>query len=282
SIWRNHRRLLNPAFSQVVLDSFIGVFNSQSRRLVEALDKEIAKGPFDHWVLEKRKTDYLKNMETCKNDKTGAFTDREIREHVDTMIVGGHDTSANVLMITLVLIGSFPEVQEKIFEELRQVFGKDDRDVTKQDLSQLVYTEAVLKESMRIYPIVPVTARMLDKDVKLKNCTLTRGRTCFTFVYGVHRHPVWGSDAEEFKPERWLDPTTLPESPHAFAAFNMGRRICIGKSYAYMSMKTTLAHLMRRYKIQADHTKLKFKIDVMLKPSDGHSISIQRREEDEL
>ncbi|XP_050685629.1 cytochrome P450 4C1-like [Leptidea sinapis] len=149
SIWRNHRRLLNPAFSQVVLDSFIGVFNSQSRRLVEALDKEIAKGPFDHWVytrhnaleticltalgvdftekavlnseyvkaaevifnviverfqkfwlhskllfkwsslrkkqdallkilhnlsitvLEKRKTDYLKNMETCKNDKTG-------------------------------------------------------------------------------------------------------------------------------------------------------------------------------------------------------------------
>ncbi|XP_022123240.2 cytochrome P450 4C1-like [Pieris rapae] len=374
SIWRHHRRLLNPAFSQVVLDSFLGVFNSQSRRLVDDLKKEVGKGPFDHWVytrhnaleticltalgidftekgvlntqyvkateqifnvfverfqkfwlhndyiyqwsglrkkqdslleilhnmsytvLQKRKADYLKRLETGQvEEKTGtkfkpfmdlllelavekgAFNDREIQEHVDTMIVGGHDTSASVLMFTLLLIGSHPDVQDKIVEEIKDVFGDDDRDVTKHDLSQLIYLEAVIKESMRIYPIVPVTARVLDRDLKLKTYTLSKGRTCFMFVYGIHRHPMWGEDREEFKPERWLDPARLPECPTAFAAFNMGRRICIGKSYAYMSMKTTLAHLMRHYKVKGDHTKLTLKIDVMLKPEAGHHISIEKR-----
>ncbi|KPJ03616.1 Cytochrome P450 4C1 [Papilio xuthus] len=432
-IWRHHRKLLNPAFSQLVLDGFQGVFNSQSRRLVRDMASEAGKGPFDHWaytrrnaleticltalgvdfcensvlnsqyehaaeqmfnvlverfqkvwlhsdflynwsslkkkqercleilhnmsntVLRTRKASYLSNKKNGLEASTGtkfktfldlllelsiekgAFNDLEIREQVDTMIVAGHDTSANVLMFTLVMIGSYPKVQERIFEELYDIFGNDDRDVTKQDLSQLVYLEAVLKETMRVYPIVPVTARWLDRNVKLKNYTLTAGRTCLMFVYGVHRHAMWGPDAEEFKPERWLDPATLPHCPNAFAAFNMGRRICIenytltagrtclmfvygvhrhamwgpdaeefkperwlepatlphcpnafaafnmgrriciGKTYAYSSMKTTLAHLLRHYRVQADHNKMILKLDVMLKPEYGHLISIEKR-----
>lgn len=50
SIWKNHRKILNPAFGQIVLDRFMGVFNSQSRKLVDALDKEVGKGMFDHWM----------------------------------------------------------------------------------------------------------------------------------------------------------------------------------------------------------------------------------------
>ncbi|XP_041985201.1 cytochrome P450 4C1-like [Aricia agestis] len=377
SIWRVHRKLLNPAFSQIVLDGFLDLLNRQARRLVKDLSAEVGKGPFDHWVytrhnaieticltalgvdfsdktiltaeyvqatekilnvfverflkiwwhnnflydfsnlkkkqdellkilhhmsitvLKKRKAEYLKNRnnveETEKPTITGvkfkpfmdlllelsiekgAFDDREIREHIDTMIIGGHDTSAAVLMFSLLLIGSYPEVQEKIFDELREVFGDDDRDASKHDLSQLVYLEAVLKESMRIYPIVPVIARALDKDVKLRHCTLSAGRTCFMLVCGIHRYPCWGPDSAQFKPERWLDQANLPEHPGAFAAFSMGRRICIGKSYAYMSMKTTLAHVLRHYKVKGDHSKLTLKMDVMLKPVGGHHISIERR-----
>ncbi|CAG5014180.1 unnamed protein product [Parnassius apollo] len=373
SVWKRHRKLINPSFSQMVLDGFLGVFNSQSRRLVKDLEMEVGKGPFDHlvytrrnaletvclttmgvdvrqdsvlnsqyeeaienilsilierfqkfwlhndfiysWstlkkkedqclrilhnmsntVLQARKAAYINNkkngLETSGGAKhkaflelllelsieTGALNDIEIREEVDKMIVAAHDTTANVLMYTLVLIGSYTKVQERIFEELHNVFGEDDRDVTKQDLSRLVYLEAVLKESMRIYPIVPVTARILDKDVKLKNYTLTAGRTCFVFIYGIHRHPMWGDDAEEFKPERWLDSATLPSCPTAFAAFNMGRRVCIGKPFAIMSMKTTLAHVLRHYRVKGDHTKIKTKIDMVLKSVYGHHISIERR-----
>ncbi|CAH0721107.1 unnamed protein product, partial [Brenthis ino] len=213
-IWKEHRKLLNPAFSQVVLDGFLDVFNKQARRLVKDLEKEIGKGPFDHcvytrhnaleticltalgvdftdkivlnnqyvnavekifnvlvdrfqtlwlhnnfiysWsslrkkqdgylkilhkmsdtVLKKKKADYSKNNNPNKEEKTrglkfkpfmdlllelaiekGVFNDREIREHVDTMILGGHDTTASVLMYSMLLVGSYPHVQERIFEE---------------------------------------------------------------------------------------------------------------------------------------------------------------------
>uniref|UniRef100_A0A2A4JSD1 Cytochrome P450 n=1 Tax=Heliothis virescens TaxID=7102 RepID=A0A2A4JSD1_HELVI len=372
SIWKNHRKLLNPAFSQILLDTFMGVFNSQSRKLVKDMEKEAGKGLFDHWtytrhnaleticltalgvdftdsnlnskyveaaelifntiverftkfwwhspytfawsnvkkkqdaclkilhnmsntVLQKRKSEFNGNICAARSIipgskfkpfmdllldlsvEKGVFNDREIREHVDTMIVGGHDTSANVLMFTFILLGSHPEAQEKAFAEVREVLGDGDRDVEKADLSKLVYLEAVLKESMRVFTIVPVLARKLDKDVKLKNYTLSAGRTCFLFVFGLHKHPMWGPDVNEFKPERWLEPGKLPENPNAFAAFSVGRRQCIGKAYALMSMKTTLAHVVRHYKIKADHTKVRLKLDVMLKPDAGHCVSIERR-----
>ncbi|KAJ2940595.1 hypothetical protein O0L34_g6536 [Tuta absoluta] len=374
SIWRNHRKLLNPAFSSVVLDGFLGVFNKQARRLVRDLEREVGRGPFDHWtytrhnaleticltalgvdftdhtllnreyvaateemfnvlverfqnilmhnhwmyswtrlkkkqdrlleilhnmayvVLQRRRSEMDgKVVEQLTEKKLGskfkafldllleltveknAFTDQEIRQQVDTMIVGGHDTSASVLMYTMVMIGSYPHVQERIYKELEEVFGDSDRDAEKHDLCKLVYLEAVIKESMRVIPIVPVVARKLDRNIKLKNCTLSAGRTCFIFLYGVNRHPIWGEDAQEFKPERWLDPATMPDHPTAFAGFSMGRRHCIGKAYALMSMKTTLAHVMRYYRIKGDYTKLELKLDVMLKPVGGHHITIDRR-----
>ncbi|KAH9644651.1 hypothetical protein HF086_011820, partial [Spodoptera exigua] len=331
SIWKNHRKFLNPAFSQILLDTFMGVFNSQSRKLVKELEKEAGKGLFDHWtytrhnaleticltalgvdftdsnlnsqyveatevilntiverfmkfwwhspytfawsnvkkkqdeclkilhnmsnmVLQRRKSEFNGNVCAERSIipgtkfkafmdlllelsvEKGVFNDREIREHVDTMIVGGHDTSANVLMFTMILLGSHPEVQEKAYAEVQEVLGGD-RDVEKTDLSQMVYLEAVLKESMRVFTIVPVLARKLDRDVKL--------------------------NVNEFIPERWLEPGRLPENPNAFAAFSVGRRQCIGKAYALMSMKTTLAHLIRRYKIKADHTKTIIKIMIV-------------------
>ncbi|XP_069363043.1 cytochrome P450 4V2-like [Maniola hyperantus] len=248
-------------------------------------------------VLKKRKAEYLNNKlnkvteDTTKGPKfrpfmdlllelaieKGAFNDQEIREHVDTMLFGGHDTSATVLMYTILLVGSYHEVQQKIFEELHDVFGDEDREVTKQDLLRLVYLEAVLKESIRIYPIAPFIIRYLDQDVKLRNCTLSKGRTCFLSVYGVHRHPMWGPDAEEFKPERWLDSKTLPKCPTAFAGFGMGRRYCIGKVYALMSMKTTLAHVFRRYRVFGNHLWMVTKMDVLLKPVSGHHVTIEIR-----
>ncbi|XP_026734414.1 cytochrome P450 4C1-like [Trichoplusia ni] len=73
----------------------------------------------------------------------------------------------NALLFTIILLGSHPEVQEKALTEIQEVLGNLDRDVKKTDLSKLIYAEAVLKESMRLYTIAPVLARKVDKDVKL-------------------------------------------------------------------------------------------------------------------
>ncbi|XP_061380021.1 cytochrome P450 4V2-like isoform X1 [Danaus plexippus] len=203
------------------------------------------------------------------------FTDQDIRQHVDTFIAAGEDTSAGVIMLCLITVGSYPQVQKEIHKELKQIFGDEDRDVTREDLSKLVYLEAVIKETMRFYPIVPIIARDLDKDIKLSNCTLSKGRSAVLSIYGIHRHPMWGPDADEFRPERWLD---LPLNYQKyFAAFSLGRRICIGKTMAIASLKVTMAHIFRNYIIHGEHTNMKLKFELTLKAVSGHHISIGRR-----
>ncbi|XP_069363037.1 cytochrome P450 4V2-like isoform X1 [Maniola hyperantus] len=374
-IWKVHRKLLNPAFNQFILDGFIDVFNRQARRLVKDLEGEVDKGPFDQFdylllsslettcltvmavdvsdksllnseyvhatqnmhkfiierfqkpwlhsdvmfnrsslkreqdesmkimhnmsntVLKNRKAEYWDDKKCTETEETvkgpkfrpfmdfllelaiekDAFNDRQIKEHVDTLLLSGYDTTASVLMYTMLLVGSYPEVQEKIFDELLNVFGDEDRDVTKQDLSQLVYLEAVLKETIRMYPLAPIIARKLDQDIRLRNYTLWNGRTCFLSAYGLHRHPMWGPDVEQFKPERWLNSETLPQCPTAFSGFGLGRRSCIGKTYALMSMKTTLAHVFRRYRVSGNHLLMTNKLDITLKPASGHHVIIEMR-----
>ncbi|KAI8423166.1 hypothetical protein MSG28_014222 [Choristoneura fumiferana] len=110
----------------------------------------------------------------------GLFTDEQILEELNGLILGGYDTSSKALISVLVLIGTYPEVQEKIYNDM--------------------YTE---------------------------NYTLPARSGCVVSLWGIHRLPIWGPDRFEFRPERWLDPASLPQSPGAYCAFSIGRRNCI-------------------------------------------------------
>ncbi|KAJ8709625.1 hypothetical protein PYW08_009629 [Mythimna loreyi] len=207
---------------------------------------------------------------------TNQFTDYEISEELHTSIVAAYETTASSLLSVLVMIGSFPKVQEKIYEEIMQVLGSD-RDVDKEDLRKLVYTEAVVKETLRLLPTVPVLLRYIDRDVKLKNYTLRAGTNCMLFSCGLQRHSSWGPDADEFRPERWLDPSTLPPFVATDAAFSYGKRSCLGKTYAMTTLKVAVAHIVRKYVITGDYTKLKYELDITLKVFEGHEIGLERR-----
>lgn len=235
-------------------------------------------------VLQNRKEIRRLNLENGTQDYSGeqkpfidllieiaeekGLSDMEVIHELATFIAAGHDTVPYTLLYTLMCVGSHPPVQQRIYEELQQVLGSDD--VTKQNLSSLVYLEATIKETMRLYPIAPVVSRVTDCDVKLRNYTIPSGASVALCYWGLHHHAAWGSDVEHFKPERWLDPTTLPEN--AFAGFSTGKRNCIGKTFAMMSMKTTLAHLLRQYRVTADITRMEAKLDIILKPADRKSV----------
>ncbi|XP_026729388.1 cytochrome P450 4C1-like [Trichoplusia ni] len=206
-----------------------------------------------------------------------AFSDEEIREHLDTIVAAAYDTTATSVTYTLVLIGSDAQLQERIWKELKSVLGDEDRDVTKNDLPKLVYLEAVLKESLRLYPPVPFVARDVTSDIQIRNYKIPAGSSCFLALYGINRHPMWGADAEEFRPERWLDPDSLPINPNAFASFSIGKRVCLGRSYGMMAMKTTLAHILRRYRVFGDINKVVSRSDILMKPVTGQHIKLELR-----
>ncbi|XP_075986763.1 cytochrome P450 4c21-like [Anticarsia gemmatalis] len=205
----------------------------------------------------------------------GALTDTEIRDELNTTVAASFETTSQQLSFIAVYLGSYPEVQDKIYHEVMEVVG--DRDVEKQDLSQLVYTEAVIKECLRMIPAIPLIPRYVDKEVKLKNYTLRANTHVFFMPLGIHRHPSWGPDVEEFKPERWLNKETQAHLANLNFSFSFGARSCIGRKYAMVSIKIALVHLVRQFRLKADHTKMKLKIDMVTRPASGHEIEVQRR-----
>ncbi|KAH6946604.1 hypothetical protein HPB50_014162 [Hyalomma asiaticum] len=144
-------------------------------------------------------------VEHLKNDKY--ITKEDIREEVDTFMFEGHDTTAVGISWALFLIGHHPQEQQKIQEELDQIFGKDkERYVSFEDLKQMRYLECALKEAQRIYPSVPIIARTCEEPFKIE----------------VFPKP------EEFHPERFFPENSKGRHPFAYLPFSAGPRNCIG------------------------------------------------------
>nr|WRX06004.1 CYP340K7 [Helicoverpa armigera] len=204
----------------------------------------------------------------------GALTDKQIREELNTIIGTGFETTSSQLMFSLMLLGSYPEVQEKMYQELLTVLGPD-RDVERDDLTKLVYTNAVIMETLRVLPTIPCILRCVEKDVKLTNYTMQAGSYCLIFPMMTNIVSTWNTKTSEFSPEGWLNGDF--KNNQEFAAFGVGKRGCIGRTYAMIVLKVQLAHFIRRYRVKADMTQLKLNFDFVLKPESGHEISIERR-----
>nr|AGO62010.1 cytochrome P450 CYP340L1 [Spodoptera frugiperda] len=372
--WKVHRKILNPAFSPLVLNTYVDEMNVQAQHLVSKLTLYAEKGPidvkgfitesvlrlicrtslglkpedqetidtdyakaideisrvynergFNVWlypsfmydlsalkrkeqelitrieniinpVIQKRRSDlkgkYITNDDASTDsvkgkfkplldlllhlaDEEHIFSDTEIREHLDTFVLAANDTTSAVLRNTLLMLGTYPDVQERLYKEVKEVLHNED--LGKHDLTKLVYSEAVIKEVLRLHPPVPFVARDLQSDVVLPKYTLRAGNTCALSLYDLNRHSSWGPDAKEFNPDRWLNPDTLPQNPYAFAGFSIGKRNCIGKKYAMMTLKTSLAHIVRKFHISGDITDLKWKIEVVLKPTTPALVTLTLR-----
>nr|XP_049704936.1 cytochrome P450 4V2-like [Helicoverpa armigera] len=218
--------------------------------------------------------DHMLNMA----DEQNAFTDQEIREHIDSLIAAAYDTSSTTLTYAMVLLGSNPHVQDRVLKEIEEVLQDKNADISKDNLQKLVFLDAVVKETLRLYSAIPFIGRKVEFPVKLKKYTLEPGTTCMLLLQSIHRDPkLWGPDADEFKPERWLNPDTLPKHPNAYVPFGVGRRYCIGRLYTTYVMKTALAHMLRRFVISGDITKVVTQYDIVLKPVIGHHIGLKLR-----
>ncbi|XP_063532120.1 cytochrome P450 4V2-like [Cydia strobilella] len=205
------------------------------------------------------------------------YTELELREEVLVIILAGTDTSAVGAAYTAVMMSRYPEVQEKVYQELQEVFGDSDRPATVQDLPRLKYLEAVIKETLRTYPAVPVVVREVLNDVELPTGTkLVNGVGILINFCAMHRNPAyWGEDADVFRPERFLEGPL--KHPAQFMPFSYSLRNCVGSTYAMMSMKTVLSALIRRYRLLPSTLELRAKFCVMMKDSAGYTLRIEHR-----
>ncbi|CAF1079722.1 unnamed protein product [Adineta steineri] len=197
----------------------------------------------------------------------------DIQEEVDTFMFEGHDNAAAAIHFTCFTIALYPEVQQKLHEEIDRVFGNDyDRSCTIEDLNELEYLECVLKESLRLYPPVPFIAREVQEDFMFRS-------SAFIFIYYIHRDPKHFPDPDRFDPDRFLPENSIGRSPYAFVPFSAGSRNCIGQRFAMLEVKVILATILKRFKLKtsqsADDLHLAF--EVLLRSENGPYIQLELR-----
>lgn len=142
----------------------------------------------------------------------------------------GYETSALTISSILLMCAIHKEAQQKIIDEVDQFYNSEDGMITNENLNSFPYMELVIKESMRLFTAGGIVARETTDEVVLSGYTIPKGTILGICAHAMHRNPNhWGSDADEFRPERFEPENFKNINPHAFIPFSGGRRICIGK-----------------------------------------------------
>ncbi|MGE8341128.1 MAG: cytochrome P450, partial [Flavobacterium sp.] len=182
---------------------------------------------------------------------------------IKVLFIAGHETTANALTFTLYLLGRNPEVQQKVFEEIIEVESQTSNTI--EQLQKMVYTNAVLNESMRLYPPAWITDRQNLEDDALAEFKIKKETLIGVSFYELHRNPKYWNNPDEFIPERFLG-EQKKESMQYFYPFGAGPRMCIGTGFAIYEMCLTISQIVKKYTIKADNDTVQFNPLITLKP----------------
>ena len=210
-------------------------------------------------------------------DGTG-MSPRQLRDEAMTLYVSAHETTSLAIAWTWYLISQNPQVEEKLVTEWRRVLGG--RPPTAEDLSALPYTAAVITESMRIYPPVPLIGREATTDLKLGGYRVKRGYTVFMCPWVSHRDRKYFPDPEAFRPERWQDGLAKRIPRFAYYPFSGGKRGCIGEHFAKVEATIALTMVGQKFRFTCD-AESEIKLNpglITLKPEQGIPATLKLRE----
>ncbi len=193
--------------------------------------------------------DLLDMLLGARDEESGeGMTDRQLRDEVITLMLAGHETTANLLSWSCYFLSRHPEVAQKLRAELKKVLG--DRIPTVADLPQLQYTKNILEETMRLYPPVWIISRRAVDEDEIDGYSIPAGTTVTLCSYTLHRHPDFWRNPEEFNPDRFSTGSSEKQIREAYFPFGGGPRYCIGSNFAMMEAQLILAMIARRYRLK--------------------------------
>lgn len=213
--------------------------------------------------------------------RNGKFDERELIEEIDTAFVGGTDTTTIAVSGALIMLAIRQDYQEKVVEELREIFDSADAPITYEHLSKMTYMEMVIKEALRHYPVGPFIGRECSEDFEFRNGILPKGTSIAMNILKMHKDPrFWGPNADTYYPDHFLPENISKIHPYAYLAFSGGPRNCIGIKYAWCGAKIVMAYLLRRYKFTSDlkYEDVRTKMTFILKISNERPVRVERRQ----
>lgn len=219
--------------------------------------------------------DLLSRLVAAHDRGEVGMSDKQMRYELLTMLLAGHETTANTLTWTFDLLARHPEAERELVRQQREVLG--DRPPAARDLDRLTITEHVLLESMRLYPTAYLIGREAVEGVEVGGFRLPAGSTLLMSQWVTHRDPRFFSRPDEFLPRRWAEgPRGLPRQ--AYFPFGAGPRLCIGSQFAMMEATAILAAILPRFHLRlAGSAPVAPWPSVTLRPRDGLRVVVERR-----
>lgn len=254
-LWRI-KRYFNIG-SEATLKKNIRVIDNFVYELIEHKREQMKNGKLDG-----DKEDILSRFLIESEKNPTKLSDEYLRDISLSFIIAGKDTSANTLTWLFYMLCKHSQIQEKVALEVKEATGSSDYtnsidefslQLTESALDKMHYLHAALTETLRLYPAVPLDGKSSEEDDVLPDgFKIKKGDGVNYMAYPMGRMTyIWGEDAEEFRPERWLhDGVFQPESPFKFTAFQGGPRMCLGKEFAYRQMKIMAAFLVFFFKFR--------------------------------
>jgi cytochrome P450 len=279
------------------VDAFMGFlplallpFSAQIQRLPIPAMKRIAQGQRDldglifGMIRERRASpgdrgDLLSMLleSADPEDPNYTMSDRQVRDECITILLAGHETTANALSFALWLIAKHPEVQARLRDEAAAVFAG--RPANAADYAKLPYATQVFSEALRLYPPVWVTARTCEEPYEIAGYPIARGAVLLAPQYVLHRDARWFEEPLQFKPERWTDEAKAARPRYAFFPFAAGSRQCIGEGLAWMEGVLALATFARDWEIYPSPgapEEIVANPSISLRPKHGLALSLRR------
>jgi cytochrome P450 len=221
------------------------------------------------------KDDLLNMMLEMRDAETGeGMSDRQARDEVVTIFFAGHETTAATLTWAFYLLSQHPEVEERVRAEIGSVL--DGRLPTFADLTNLVYTQQVINETLRLYPAAYLFAREAVVDDLLDGYLIPASTMIFISPFVGHRDPKHWPEPERFDPERFSPEQVHSRPRHAYYPFGEGPHVCLGNNFALMEMQLILAMALQRFRLSpVPGHPIALRPEATLRPKHGMKMTVE-------
>ncbi len=206
----------------------------------------------DRIIAERRRAparvnDLLTMLMEARDENGAPMSDKQLRDEVVTLLTAGHETTTLALAWSCYLIGTRPEVMERMAAEAASLNG---RPPAYEDLMKLRYSRMVIEESMRLYPPVWTLSRTAIDEDEIGGHHIPAGSEILIFPYITQRHPRWWSDPDVFRPERFAPENSAARPRYAYLPFGAGPRTCIGLNFAMTEILAVLTLILQRFRFR--------------------------------
>jgi cytochrome P450 len=250
--------------------------NLRYLRAVRQLDEIVYGLIRQRQATDRTYQDLLATLLQARYEDGGSMPNRQLRDEVMTLLLTGHETTAVSLSWTWYLLSQHPEVEQKLWAELRRVLNG--RSPRMSDLPGLPYLERVIKESIRLYPPVWALVRNPVKECEIGGYRIPMGTTILMSQWVMHRDPRYYDEPERFNPDRWLDARSKEAPKFAYFPFGGGPRTCIGASFATTEAALVLATIAQKYQIRVvPDWPIETVPTITLRPRHGIKVTVTRR-----